>query len=260
VVAVREWGVAQEALDTLVSSGDPLSDPGSFGLLVVEDDPAMVNVLAAGLGARGYGVRTATTGDAALRALAEEAPAAIVVDLGLPDVDGIELCRRIRERSAVPIIVVTADGAEDRKVQALDTGADDYVTKPFSMKELLARIRVALRHSAVRQAAGSDDVWTVGDIVVDTGHHSVTVAGRAVDLTPTEFDLLALLARHPGRVLTHQRLLSEVWGPAGEGHVEYLRVYARALRKKLVERPDHPRLVTEPGVGYRLVDLTEPNA
>jgi len=259
-LTVGEWGVAQEAGGTAVSTGDPLSDPGSFELLVVEDDPAMLNVLAAGLGARGYGVRTATTGDAALRALDEEPPAAIVVDLGLPDVDGIELCRRIRERSAVPIIVVTADGAEDRKVQALDSGADDYVTKPFSMKELLARIRVALRHSAARSAGGPDDVCSVGDVVVDIGHHSVTVADRTVDLTPTEFDLLALLARHPGRVLTHQRLLSEVWGPSGEGHVEYLRVYARALRKKLVEHPDRPRLVTEPGVGYRLVDRTGPNA
>jgi two-component system KDP operon response regulator KdpE len=229
-------------------------------VLVVEDERKMARIMSASLQARGYQVTIARNGQDALDQTAAQDPSVIILDLGLPDLDGVEVCRRIRGWCRAPIIVVTADGAEDRKVQALDTGADDYVTKPFSMKELLARIRVALRHSAVRQAAGSDDVWTVGDIVVDIGHHSVTVAGRAVDLTPTEFDLLALLARHPGRVLTHQRLLSEVWGPAGEGHVEYLRVYARALRKKLVERPDHPRLVTEPGVGYRLVDLTEPNA
>ena len=221
-------------------------------LLVVEDDEAMATVITAGLSARGYDVRSVTTGADALAATAAFPPSVIVLDLGLPDIDGIDVCRDIRRWSEVPIIVLTADGAEDRKVAALDYGADDYVTKPFSMPELLARIRVAIRH---HQPRGPDDeVLTVGDVVVDLAQHSVTVSGEVVTLTPKEFGLLALLARFPGRVLTHRTILAEVWGPDGAEHVEYLRVYARALRKKLVEDPLHPRLLTEPGVGYRLVD------
>jgi len=224
-------------------------------VLVVEDDQAMATVLVAGLEARGYRVRAAATGGDAVRLVAEEAPTVVVLDLGLPDVDGVDVCRQIRSRSAVPIIVLTADGAEDRKVAALDLGADDYVTKPFSMRELQARVRVALRHAAARRAADGS-VLTVGDVVVDVAHHWATVGGRRVDFTPKEFGFLAALARHPGRVLTHRAILAEVWGPDGGGHVEYLRVYARAIRRKLGEDPDHPRVVTEPGVGYRLVDRT----
>jgi two-component system KDP operon response regulator KdpE len=221
-------------------------------LLVVEDDPAMATVISAGLAARGYEVKVVTTGAEALKAADDGQHALVLLDLGLPDADGIEVCRRIRRQSNVPIIVLTADGAEDRKVAALDQGADDYVTKPFSMRELLARVRVALRHH--RSSAPDAEVLVVGDVVVDLAHHWVTVAGELITLTRKEFDLLALFARHPGRVLTHGTILSEVWGPDGADHVEYLRVYARALRRKLGDDPARPRLLTEPGVGYRLID------
>jgi len=221
-------------------------------VLVVEDEPAMATVITEAFVARGYEVRTVGSGAAAVASAADAPPDVVVLDLGLPDMDGLEVCRRVRSWSEVPIIVLTADGAEDRKIAALDLGADDYVTKPFSMRELLARVRVALRHRSQR---GPDEtVLTVGDVVIDVAHHTVTVGGAAVELTPTQFELLALLARHPGRVLTHGLILGEVWGPEGAGHVEYLRVYARALRQKLGEDPARPRLITEPGVGYRLVD------
>jgi two-component system KDP operon response regulator KdpE len=154
----------------------------------------------------------------------------------------------------VPIIVLTAEGGDERKVEALDLGADDYVTKPFSMPELLARIRVALRHRQLRPRGPEDAVLEVGDLVVDVGRHEVTVAGDAVDLTPKEFGFLAALARFPGRVLTHRTILQEVWGPDYGTETQYLRVYASQIRKKLNEDADNPRLVTEPGVGYRLVD------
>ena len=222
-------------------------------LLIIEDEPAMAVALTRALEARGYDVVTEHTGAGAVAALVARPPELVVLDLGLPDMDGIELCRQIRTWSTVPIIVVTADGAEERKVAALDLGADDYVTKPFSMRELEARVRVALRHRASREASVDAAVLTVGDLVVDVAHHWVTVGGDLVDFTPKEFDLLALLARFPGRVLTHGTILAEVWGAEGAGHVEYLRVYARSLRKKLNEDRANPRLVTEPGVGYRLV-------
>jgi two-component system KDP operon response regulator KdpE len=215
----------------------------------------MTTVLRAALQARGYPVRTVATGTEALDAVVDDRPALVVLDLALPDVDGVEVCRRIRAWSDVAIIVVTADGAEDRKVAAFDAGADDYVTKPFSFRELEARVRVGLR----RGAAHAVDAPTlqVGDIVVDIPHHWATVGGRLLDLTPKEFELLSLFARNPGRVLTHDALLAHVWGREGAGHVEYLRVYARALRQKLGEDPANPRLVTEPGIGYRLVDRGE---
>jgi two-component system, OmpR family, KDP operon response regulator KdpE len=222
-------------------------------LLVVEDEPAMAVALSRAFQARGYVVRTESTGIGAAASLVDNPPSLVVLDLGLPDVDGIELCRQIRARSAVPIIVVTADGAEDRKVAALDMGADDYITKPFSMRELEARVRVGLRHLESRTSIPDDGVLTVGDLTIDLAHHWVTVGGSLVDLTPKEFEFLAFLARYPGRVLTHGAILAEVWGDDGLGHVEYLRVYARALRKKLADDRTKPRLVTEPGVGYRLL-------
>jgi two-component system KDP operon response regulator KdpE len=170
--------------------------------------------------------------------------------------------RRLREWSDVPVIVLTAEGAEDRMIQALDDGADDYVTKPFSTPELLARLRVALRHqrSRAEDAAGpgSMPVFTVGDVVVDMPHHTVHVDGRRLDLTPKEFAFLALLARHGGKVLTHRMILQSVWGPEYGTESEYLRVYASQLRKKLAEDPARPRLITEPGVGYRLIDRDTP--
>jgi two-component system KDP operon response regulator KdpE len=224
-------------------------------ILCVDDEPAILRALSVALRARGYDVVPATTGAMALERCATGDPAAVVLDLGLPDLDGIEVLRRIRSWSEVPVIVLTAEGADERKVAALDAGADDYVTKPYSTPELLARLRVALRH---RSRSGFSDaepaVLTVGDLTVDLARHRVEVAGRHVALTPKEFAFLSLLARHPARVLTHGAILQEVWGPGYGRETQYLRVYASQLRKKLGEDPARPRIVTEPGVGYRLVD------
>jgi two-component system KDP operon response regulator KdpE len=224
-------------------------------ILVVDDVPAILRAVSAGLRARDYRVLVATTAEAGLAAVAAEAPDVVILDLGLPDIDGVEVCRRLREWSTVPILVLSAEGSEYRKVRALDEGADDYVTKPFSMPELLARIRVALRHR--RSGARGDDapsILHVGDVTIDLARHTVDVAGRRVELTPKEFAFLALLARHPGRVLTHRVILQDVWGPEYGTESQYLRVYASQLRKKLGDDPERPRLVTAPGVGYRLVD------
>jgi len=229
-------------------------DSDGVSVLIVDDEPAIIRALTAALTARRYRVVTATTGQEALDRVMHSTPTAIVVDLGLPDMDGIEVCRRIRTWSDVPIIVLTAEGSEGRKVAALDEGADDYVTKPFSMPELLARLRVALRH---RRPPGSDldeAVHVVGDLRIDVALRAVAIRGRTVDLTPKEFGFLAVLARHPGRVVTHRTILQEVWGPEFGTETQYLRVYASQLRKKLGEDPTAPRLVTEPGVGYRLIN------
>jgi len=228
-------------------------------ILVVDDEHAIVRSLSAALQARGYRVDAARTGAEALDRTASTAPDLIVLDLGLPDLDGIEVCRQIRAWSDVPIIVLTADGADDVKVRALDEGADDYVTKPFSTPELLARIRVALRHRSRSADRGLDQAeLRVGDLVVDIPHHEVRVRGERVELTPKEFGFLATLARHPGRVLTHRMILQEVWGEGYGTETQYLRVYAAQLRKKLAGR-GAPDLVTEPGVGYRLVDPEAPD-
>jgi two-component system KDP operon response regulator KdpE len=223
-------------------------------ILVVDDEPGILRALAAALRARNHPVAVATTGAEALAEVSTRLPALIILDLGLPDTDGIEVCRQLRRWTDTPIIVLTAEGAESRKVQALDEGADDYVTKPFSTPELLARVRVALRNRRPRRDADVEAVFEVGDIMVDLPHRRVTARGKEVDLTPKEFALLAALARYPGRVLTHRMLLHEVWGPEYERETQYLRVYASQLRKKLQDDPDQPRLITEPGVGYRLID------
>lgn len=223
-------------------------------VLAVDDEPAILRAVGAALEARGYRVAVATTGQKAVEVAASQPLDAIILDLGLPDLDGVEVCRRIREWSDVPIIVLTVEGSEERKVTALDEGADDYVTKPFSMPELLARVRVALRHSQRGDRAGEGSVLEVGDVRVDLATREVRVGTENVDLTPKEFAFLALLARHPGRVLTHRMILQEVWGPAHGTETHYLRVYAGQLRKKLGDDAATPRLVTEPGVGYRLVD------
>ena len=230
-----------------------MANPSPDLVLVVEDDPAMMKVVSAALRNRGYGVVEAVNGEAALRAAEQEKIDVILLDLGLPDIDGIDICRRVRGWSNVPIIVVTVDAADRRKVTALDGGADDYVTKPFSMPELLARIRVALRHRRAGHLA-DQPIIEVGDLRIDIPSHLVTVAGSTVDLTPTEFSLLALLARHAGTVLTHRALLEGVWGREAANETQYLRVFTGQLRKKLRDDPDRPRLLTEPGVGYRLVD------
>jgi two-component system KDP operon response regulator KdpE len=220
-------------------------------ILVVDDEPAIVRTLTAGLQARGYEVRSATSGERALDAIAVDPPDLVILDLGLPDIDGIEVCRRLRGWSEVPIIVLSAEGSDHRKVLALDEGANDYVTKPFSMPELLARVRVALRPP---QGGGpeADPVLRVDDLEIDLARHRVTVAGREVELTPKEFAFLALLARWPGRVLTHRTILQEVWGPDYSDEIHYLRVYASQIRKKLGDDPTRRRLVAQPGVGYRL--------
>lgn len=224
-------------------------------MLVVDDEPAILRALSVALRARGHRVVTAVNGRQALDHAATEDPTAVVLDLGLPDVDGLEVLRRIRSWSDVPVIVLTAEGAEERKVRALDDGADDYVTKPYSTPELLARLRVALRHRAGTSGRAAEPALrVVGDLKVDLAHHRVEVAGRSVTLTPKEFAILALLAKHPARVLTHGTILQEVWGPGYGRETQYLRVFVSQLRKKLVDDPRRPRLVTEPGVGYRLVD------
>ena len=226
-------------------------------VLVVDDEHAIVKALSAALEARGYTPVAAATGGEALHIAATRPVALIILDLNLPDLDGVEVCRRIREWSQVPIIVLTVEGADDRKVSALDEGADDYVTKPFSMPELLARVRVALRHREGPTTV-EDAVLEVGDLRIDLARRDVRVGDRDVDLTPKEFDFLALLARFPGRVITHRMLLQEIWGPQYGTETQYLRVYASQLRKKLDDDPGAPRLVTEPGVGYRLVDPETP--
>jgi two-component system KDP operon response regulator KdpE len=223
-------------------------------VLVVDDEPAIRRSVSAGLTARAYEVRTAATGQEAIASIAQEPPDLVILDLGLTDVDGIDLCRQIRRWSRVPIVVLSAEASDYRKVLALDEGADDYVTKPFSMPELLARVRVALRHRVDADGRPEATVLEVGDLRVDLARHRVTVGDREVDLTPKEFDFLALLARWPGRVLTHRAILQEVWGPEYGHETHYLRVYASQLRKKLHDEPERPRLITEPGVGYRLND------
>lgn len=224
-------------------------------LLVIDDERAVLRALATGLRARGYHVVTAETGIDGLSKTALEQPDVIVLDLGLPDLDGVEVCRRIRQWTETPIVVLSADGAESRKVEALDQGADDFVTKPFGMAELEARLRVALRHRP-RDADNPDSAEvTVGPICIDVAARTVTVRGEEVSLTRTEFDFLAFLARHPGRVITHRMLLEAVWGPEYGDQAQYVRVYANHLRKKIELEPSRPTmLLTSPGVGYQLVD------
>jgi two-component system KDP operon response regulator KdpE len=225
-------------------------------ILVVEDDSSFAKVLGTSLRTHGYRVQVVKTGELALNRIQRDPPAVVLLDLRLPGIDGIEVCRRLRSWTAVPILVLTAEGSDESKVMALDEGADDYITKPFSMPELLARIRVALRHRQARGGHMDESVLEVGDLKVDLPYHQVTVAGQRVDLTPKEFQFLALLARHPGRVLLHRVILREVWGPDATD-TQYLRVYAGQLRRKLDDDPKRPRLITEPGVGYRLVDPLE---
>ena len=224
-------------------------------ILVVDDEPAILRTLKAGLTARGYEVATATSGREALNFLTTQTPDAVVLDLGLGDVDGVDICRAVRAWSEIPIIVLSAEDSEHRKVVALDEGADDYITKPFSMPELLARVRVALRR---RSAASTpeDPVLECADLRIDLARHTVTFADRPVELTPKEFAMLAALTRYPGRVLTHRTLLHEVWGPGYDNETHYLRVYASQIRKKLGPGGAE-MLVSEPGIGYRLIDPTE---
>jgi len=220
----------------------------------VEDDPSLVRALESGLTARGYDVRTATTGRAALDAAAEHRPDVVLLDLGLPDIDGVDVCRHLRRWLPSPVIVLTADDAVDRKIRALDEGADDYVTKPFSMPELLARVRVAVRHRRALSAVVDADFLEVGDLRIDVAAHEARFGDEAVHLPRKEFALLVLLARNAGRVLTHATLLRHVWPDRqGDDDTQVLRTHITVLRKKLGRAERRPRIVSEPGVGYRMV-------
>jgi two-component system KDP operon response regulator KdpE len=222
-------------------------------VLVVEDEAPIRRFLRAGLEGQGYVVIDAVRGQEALALAASRPPDIVLLDLGLPDLDGLEVVRRLREWSAVPIIVLTARDQDRDKIRALDGGADDYVTKPFSMPELLARLRVALRRQAGAHGEDEPGLVEFGDLVVDLAKRRVTVRGEEVRLTPIEYRLLTTLARHPDRVLTHEQLLREVWGPSHIEQHHYLRVYMAQLRHKIERSPGRPQmLLTEPGVGYRL--------
>jgi two-component system KDP operon response regulator KdpE len=223
-------------------------------VLVVEDEPQMRRFLRASLSSHGFSVVEAATASEALALATSHNPEVVLLDLGLPDADGLELARRLREWSKVPIIVLSARGREEDKVTALDAGADDYLTKPFGVNELLARIRVALRHTALAGGA-AEPVLQVAGLRIDQARREVTLDGRELHLTPLEYRLLVLLGQHAGRVLTHRQILKEVWGPGHVEHTHYLRVYMAQLRRKLEPDPAQPRLLlTEPGVGYRLRD------
>lgn len=222
-------------------------------ILVIEDEPEIRRFLRTTLPAHGFRLYEAVTGKDGLAEAQARNPDLILLDLGLPDLDGSEVIRQVREWTTTPIIVLSARDQEQVKVAALDLGADDYVTKPFGINELLARIRTALRHAARPEGEGADSVFTFGNVRVDLGRRQVSVSGKAAHLTPIEYKLLTTLIRHAGKVLTHRQLLKEVWGPlhVEEGH--YLRVYMRQLRNKLEANPAQPRyLLTELGVGYRL--------
>ena len=221
-------------------------------ILVVDDEPQIRRALRTSLEAHGYEVRTASNGTEAVEAAAEAAPDLVFLDLGLPDLDGTQVIERVRSFSDVPVIVVTVRDRQTDKVEALDAGADDYVTKPFAMEELLARLRAALRRT--QGAEPLPPVLRYGDVVVDLGRRLVEVGGERVHLTKTEWALLEALATNPGKLLTHQWLLRKVWGPGYAEESHYLRVYVRALRRKLGDEAAAPQLIlTEPGVGYRWI-------
>ena len=220
-------------------------------VLIVDDDPALVRVLVVGFEARGHVALVANTGAEALDHADLDDVDIVILDLGLPDLDGLEVCRHLGRRTNASIIVLSADGAEARKVDALDAGADDYLTKPFSMPELLARVRVALRHRRALGAVVDDELLQVGLLRIDLASHEALLVDTPVDLTPKEFALLSLLARNAGRVLTHRVILDQVWGP--DQALDTLRTHVSQLRRKLGDGELTPRIVTAPGVGYRLV-------
>jgi two-component system KDP operon response regulator KdpE len=219
-------------------------------ILVVDDESQITRVLKTTLSTQGYVVRTASNGEEALQELRNWGPDLLVTDLRMPKMDGLELCRRVRADSRIPVIVLSVKGEEDIKVQALDAGADDYVTKPFSVNELLARVRAALRRASSPEP--DIPVLEMGDFRIDVPSRIVTVRSQEVKLTPTEFDLLLYFAKHPGKVITHKKLLAAVWGPNSVEQPEYLRVFIGQLRKKLETQEGSPHyILTEPWVGYR---------
>ncbi|HXF38080.1 MAG TPA: response regulator transcription factor [Blastocatellia bacterium] len=219
-------------------------------ILVVDDEPQILRVMRASLPARGFDVRTASGGEQALDEIRKEMPDLIILDLAMPEMPGLEVCRRIRETSTVPIIVLSAMGLESDKVQALYIGADDYVTKPFGMEELLARMLAVLRR--VHISEGDAPMLKVGDLTINPGERRVTIGQSQIKLTPKEFDLLKYLVTNAGKVLTHRALLQAVWGTESSEQKEYLRVFINQLRRKIEPDPQHPRyILTEPWVGYR---------
>jgi len=221
---------------------------------VVDDEPQITRVLRTSLAAQGYDIRVANDGETALEIVKDWNPELVITDLSMPNMDGLELCRRLRASSQVPIIVLSVKGEERTKVQALDAGADDYVTKPFGMTELLARVRAHLRRFTAEESEAP--IIETGDFRIDLDAHLVTVLGREVRLTPKEFELITYFARHPGKVLTHRALLAAVWGGNSTEQPEYLRVFIGQLRKKIEADPSSPRyILTDPWVGYRF----EPN-
>jgi two-component system, OmpR family, KDP operon response regulator KdpE len=235
------------------ATGDPTSPPPA--VVLIEDETHIRHFMRAALGGAGYRFFDAATAEDGLAEVAARQPMLVIVDLGLPDLDGLEVIRRLREWTMVPIIVLSARGQEQDKVRALDAGADDYMTKPFGVGELLARIRVALRNWTKAQDSGhtGDTAATIGDLTVDLVRHSASVRGREVHLTSIESKLLKAFVRSPGRLLTQSQLVKEVWGSSGAQQTGTLRVHMLQLRRKLEADPARPRyLLTEPGVGYRL--------
>lgn len=223
-------------------------------VLVVDDEAAILKFLKPALGANDYEVATAGGVAEATKRIAAEGPDVVVLDLGLPDGDGKDVIRRVREWSDVPIVVLSARDREAEKIEALDLGADDFVNKPFGVGELMARIRTALRHRMQRHL--ETPILKLADIEIDNVRHRVTRGGQEIKLTPKEFELLSCLARNAGRVVTHRQILTAVWGPAHTEHTQYLRVYIGHLRQKIEQDPDDPRVVlTEPGIGYRIADI-----
>jgi len=222
-------------------------------ILIVDDEPNIIGTVAPLLRSNGYDVITAMTGRAAIEAHERDTPDLVVLDLGLPDIDGVDVCAAVRQSSGVPILVLSARGAEGDKVRALDAGADDYVTKPFGSEELLARIRAALRRGDTPALAGEPIVR--GGLVIDRARFRVVRDGEEVRLTPKEFELLSYLAQYPGRVLTHRTILKAIWGTHSADQPEHLRVLVGSLRKKIEPNPASPRyILTEPWVGYRFAD------
>jgi two-component system KDP operon response regulator KdpE len=219
-------------------------------ILVVDDESQITRVLRTSLSSHGYDIRVANDGETALEIMKDWSPDLVITDLAMPNMDGLELCRRLRAKTQIPIIVLSVRGEERTKVKALDAGADDYVTKPFGMEELLARVRANLRRTPKKESVTTP--IEAGDFKIDPGARSVLVKDRAVHLTPKEFDLLVFMARHAGKVMTHRALLAAVWGGESTEQVEYLRVFVAQLRKKLEPSPNSPRyIVTDPWVGYR---------
>lgn len=222
-------------------------------ILVIDDEPQILRALKTILAEKQFKITTASTGEEGLALAAANPPDIVILDLGLPGMDGFEVCGRLREWTQCPIIVLSVRESEKDKVAALDKGADDYLVKPFGIEELLARVRVALRHAGSAKGSKLTKI-TAGPIAIDLAWHIVTRGGEEIKLTATEYKLLAYLAANAGRVLTHQAILSHVWDPADADHVEYLRVYMRQLRKKLEADPERPEFIkTEPGIGYRFL-------